>query len=282
MLFLFVFVALAQAAPFNSQFWTKQGPASPSAMHSVLLATQYVPNALATCDSELRRVSFTNSPDYGKHLSFTAVGEMFRNKRAEKSLLIFLRRSGIKASEIKMSPHGEYFRVTTTIAKLQRLLGCRYSAFVSVDAEAAVIFRDLEWSIPAHLNKFIDFVSDTMTLSVPPSIARQAIHVAGPVAPDASGQVTPALLHSFFNIDDTLVADSAATQSLFESLGQSFAPSDLAMFQTTYGLPNTPIAKVIGTNTPSQCATNINSCFEASLDVEFILAIAQNATTTFW
>jgi tripeptidyl-peptidase-1 len=96
------------------------------------------------------------------------------------------------------------------------------------------------------------------------------------------GNVSPDLLHSFYHITQTTVNSAAATQSLFESLGQSYNPSDLSQFQSSYGLPATPIAKVVGQNNPSSCAQNVNSCFEASLDVEYILAIAQNATTWFW
>jgi len=76
-------------------------------------------------------------------------------------------------------------------------------------------------------------------------------------------------------------------------------PADLTQFQQTYNLPQTPIAKVVGVNQPSQCAQSgekggsvllshfdgilqVNNCFEASLDVQYILAIAQNATTWYW
>jgi tripeptidyl-peptidase-1 len=42
------------------------------------------------------------------------------------------------------------------------------------------------------------------------------------------------------------------------------------------------IANVIGPNNASDCVPEPNNCGEANLDVEWILAVAQNAQTTFW
>jgi hypothetical protein len=53
------------------------------------------------------------------------------------------------------------------------------------------------------------------------------------------------------------VNNTGATQSLFESLGQSFSPTDLATFQSQFGLPNFPVGKVIGPNDPSQVSSFI-------------------------
>jgi tripeptidyl-peptidase-1 len=72
------------------------------------------------------------------------------------------------------------------------------------------------------------------------------------------------------------------TQSLFESLGQSFSPSDLSTFQQQYGLTSQSVDKVIGPNDPSQCLSNPNNCAEANLDVQYIMAMAQRASTTYW
>jgi subtilase family serine protease len=76
--------------------------------------------------------------------------------------------------------------------------------------------------------------------------------------------------------------NKGTTQSVFESLGQSFSPADLSTFQTLFGVPQVPIAQVIGPNSPSDCTANPNNCVEANLDVQFITSIAQYAATTFW
>jgi len=276
-------LAVASATHFNSQFWNKGERASPNDMHSVVIAVNLIDNAAATCDSMLMKISTPGSPRYGKHLSFKQVGNMFRNKEAERKTLLFLRKNGIISHEMRMTPNGEFIRVTTTIAKLEKLLGTKYFAYTATDEPEHKIFRDLDYSVPKKLREFIDFVSDTYVLPVPPSIARGAIHVSDEkLEKRAGGNVSPALLHSFYKVTKTQVDDARATQSLFESLGQSYAPSDLTAFQQKFNLPQTPIAKVIGANDPSACSGNPNNCFEANLDVQYILAMAQNATTWFW
>lgn len=72
------------------------------------------------------------------------------------------------------------------------------------------------------------------------------------------------------------------TQALFEALGQSFSPDDLATFQKQYNLQQQAVSNVIGPNDPSQCPVNPNNCAEANLDVQYMMAMAQNAPTTFW
>jgi subtilase family serine protease len=205
---------------------------------------------------------------------------MFRNRDAEAKTLAWLRRHGISRREMRMSPNGEFIRVTTSVAKLERLLGATFVQYAAAEDSKHVIFRDLSYRVPQQLKSFVDFVSDTYVLPVPPSVARTAFHYEAPShTRQSSGNVSPSLLNSFYHITSNSVQDARATQSLFESLGQSYAPSDLTSFQQSYNLPQTPIAKVIGVNQPSQCASNVNNCFEASLDVQFILAVAQNATT---
>jgi len=73
-----------------------------------------------------------------------------------------------------------------------------------------------------------------------------------------------------------------ATQAVFESLGQSFLPSDLAQFEQMFNIPPNPIIKIIGANNPADCAADINNCAEASLDVQYIMALAWNAPTWYW
>ncbi len=76
--------------------------------------------------------------------------------------------------------------------------------------------------------------------------------------------------------------DSTVTQSLFESLDQSFSPADLTTFQKQFDLEQTAVSKVIGPNDPSQCKTNPDNCGEANLDVQYMMAVAQGAKTTYW
>jgi tripeptidyl-peptidase-1 len=69
---------------------------------------------------------------------------------------------------------------------------------------------------------------------------------------------------------------------VFEALGQSYSEDDLAAFQKQYDIPRQKIKKVIGPNDPSSCSEDPNNCVEATLDVEYIMALAQGAPLTYW
>jgi len=96
-----------------------------------------------------------------------------------------------------------------------------------------------------------------------------------------TGNVNPAFLNNLYNIASNKVTNPNTTNSLFESLGQSFSPSDLQKFQQLFDLPQIPVAHVIGPDNSSTCPGEF-PCLEADLDVEYIIAVAQGAKTTFW
>jgi len=47
-------------------------------------------------------------------------------------------------------------------------------------------------------------------------------------------------------------------------------------------LPSDAVDQIIGGNDPTACTKNPNNCAEANLDVQYIMAVAQLAPTTFW
>jgi tripeptidyl-peptidase-1 len=49
-----------------------------------------------------------------------------------------------------------------------------------------------------------------------------------------------------------------------------------------FSIPKQQIGTVIGPNSPGECPRNPDDCGEANLDVQVILAIAQNSPTTYW
>jgi len=106
---------------------------------------------------------------------------------------------------------------------------------------------------------------------------------AGPRASSANSMnpVTPAGLKSFYHITGT--GSSSTSQSVFEILGQTVSPSDLASFQNQFSLPSQTIANDIGGHeSDSQCAVNPNSCIEANSDVQYMLAVSPGTPLTYW
>jgi hypothetical protein len=135
-----------------------------------VFAVAMVANAAATCDSMLMERATVGSPKFNQHMSFNEVGSLFRNHKAEKQAIRWLRVNGIVPSEMRMTPHGEYIRglfvlhcwlfcivvnivvciaVTTTIAKLERLLhGAVFHKFAAVEDNKRMIHRALDYTLP--------------------------------------------------------------------------------------------------------------------------------------
>lgn len=62
-----------------------------------------------------------------------------------------------------------------------------------------------------------------------------------------------------------------------------YSPSDLAQFQTAYGIPNDPVDTDIGGyQSDTACVANPNNCVEANLDVQYLIAVSQVTPTTYW
>jgi len=72
-----------------------------------------------------------------------------------------------------------------------------------------------------------------------------------------------------------------ATQSVFE-FQESFLADDLKKFQQTYKLPADEVDQIIGKYKPQMCQSDPNSCIESTLDLEYIMSIAQKAPITYW
>ena len=98
-----------------------------------------------------------------------------------------------------------------------------------------------------------------------------------------AGEVTPALLAQFYNIDSTIAGD-LVTQGVYESSDDVLNPDDLTNFQEHFNLTVQPISDVIGGHvTPNACnASMYDDCYESNLDAQYMMAMAQNVPTTYY
>jgi tripeptidyl-peptidase-1 len=89
--------------------------------------------------------------------------------------------------------------------------------------------------------------------------------------------VTPSFLRTLYNVGDTANKSPNNQQSVTGFLEQYFSPDDLAAFETKYA----PYiagqkANIYGPNTAS------NPGIEASLDIQYVMAMGAGVNTTFW
>ena len=253
--------------------WKQSERAGAEEIHDVLFVIKQ--NNLDVIEKTLLEVSNPRSATYGDYLTFEQVGELTRNDAGTKAVLDVLKQHG--AFITKQTPYGQYIKARSTVGVWEELLGTTFHRFHNSMTNQTVN-RALDVSIPEELAAHVTAVFGTVQF--PLALApRRAVHKLeiGP-----SDEITPDVLNSYYNIP-TNTGASSVSQALFESLGQYFSPSDLSQFQTTYDLPQQPIAEVIGGHeSDSQCTDNPNNCAEANLDVQYMMAVSQVTPTTYW
>ena len=91
--------------------------------------------------------------------------------------------------------------------------------------------------------------------------------------------VTPGVLQEVYGITESVVTDSKCTHGVFETQQQYYNPTDLGTYASAMPHVKTDQAAHIhahGSNNPSKAGG------EATLDVQVLTGVAQNAPTTFY
>lgn len=249
--------------------WTKTSRASPQDSHTVIIAVKLQGDAAAACDSLIYSTLNASS-----HMTLDNVNKMFSSQENVKSVQEFLTLKGFS-----FTTHGDFIKISSSVASLEALLQAEFHHFVS-KATKAKISRTYSFKIPEEISDKVDFISNTVTFpNAKLHVISSPIHGA---QKRQSGSVVPSVINQVYGVKSNKVPSPKATQALFEALGQQYSPDDLTSFQQAYNLPNQKISKVVGSNDGSQCSFNPNACAEANLDVQYMMAVAQNAPTWFW
>eukprot|EP01133_Synstelium_polycarpum_P012797 gene12797-15017_t len=89
--------------------------------------------------------------------------------------------------------------------------------------------------------------------------------------------VVPQTIKTMYGIPDNyIITNTSATQCVVEFEQQYYSPSDLIAFFERMGLPTTTPVTLIGYNDQT------NPGMEASLDIQYMMAVATGSPTTFW
>jgi len=245
----------------------------------------------------VNEVSDMKSANFGKHLSFEEVGELTSNSEASDKVIEHLLKF-VDRSKITSSFDRTFIRVETSIKTAQKILKTKYHSFKSKKT-GEVLSRTLEYELPNEIFEVVDYVFPTVQF--PSTMGKRAFVVASfdeeeqetSKSFEAMGKgktsttvltnaMTPKVLAQFYNITSNMVTNNEATQSVFATGGQSFSTTDLTTFQKNFNLVRDRVDSVQGPNLGTSCASDVNSCVEASLDVQYLMSTAQNARTTFW
>lgn len=215
---------------------------------------------------------------------------------------------------LSVSKHGDFISVQAPIAVLETFFQTEFFMYEDTyntdtepsESETAKTERKLEedaapvtavraetYYLPTVLEEYVGAVFGVVDhpFAMSHKRHRKVAHLAD-LSPEALagmssgnaaviGYMYPQLIETTYGIDNT-DAKTLATQGIFATIDQTYSISDLHQFQKVFGLKEaTPVRDVGGHELKSGCA-NPGNCFEANLDVEYIMSTAQNAPTTFW
>jgi len=143
------------------------------------------------------------------------------------------------------------------------------------------LFGDLLYCIATAGNLLDDsYVNATFSYCFQDKTCTETGTAAGfgvglPIVPSALH--TPTDVRSHYGVPASLVGGNAKnSQAVAAFIYQFFSPADLALFFKEVGLPQYTVQKVIGPNNPPFPGV------EASLDIQYIMGVAQGVNTWFW
>lgn len=252
--------------------------------HTVVFAVKQ--RNLEELEHVLLDVSDPRSANYGKHWSRDQIVQLTGNKEASHKIQSFLNRHSVKITD--KTKFGDYIFATAPISVWENLFACEFHWF-KMDHLDKHIARSNHYSLPTELHASVHAVFNTVQFPMEQH-KRAKIHNTRKTekmsTQDLSyynpypGVVTPPLLNNFYNISNNTVS-FAVSQAVYESDGQYTSPSDLAAFQAFFTIPQQPITQAIGGHA-DEAVCNSNKCGEASLDVQYMMAVAQGANMTYY
>jgi len=245
--------------------WVVLEKASGDEMHQVSIAVKQL--NLDLLHDKLMAVSMPNSPQRGQYLSWDEAHKLTANPDATASVLSWLKDNGVEVESVHK--HGHFITAKTKVSTWEELLSTSFSRMTD-EKSSPVLRATTDVSLPEDIAELVEGIFMTTQIPVmnPPPIIK-------PVDPaeNSDNDVTPAKIKSFYGV--TGAGTASIRQSVYEGIGQTASPSDLAKFQKQFGLDDEAIATDIGGHVSNFiCNINPNSCAEANLDVQYMLAMA--------
>jgi len=222
-------------------------------------------------------VSNPKSPRYGEYLTGEEVDALVASDPEHvRKVEEWLVENGVERNNIER-PLSDFVTARTDAATAERLLQCPFHRFTHRERSSLSLVRcSTDYSVPEHVAPLLDFVGGVRHF---PKVRKQIIN---PRAEALAGQkrsdlfTTPSLLRSLYNVGNVVNKSPGNSQSVVQFIGQFYASLDLAeFFDLFYPTASGQTPKIVG---PDDGMPGV----EASLDIEYIMALGALVPTTFW
>eukprot|EP01032_Pedospumella_encystans_P018131 gene18131-20647_t len=259
---------------------TKKNRVQSDVLHRVVIVRKQ--SNLEKLEEILLDVSDPASANYGHHLSKDNIAALTANPEAVDSITDFLVANNI--NDWNASRYDDYISAVGPVHVWERLFDTQFYEFEHALLPGKRFIRCLKYSLPEYLSDHMEGVLNTVQF--PDHHVGKRLHIESHKVSnkdtESTGTVTPALLNQVYNIASN-TGNPLTNQAVFATTDQTFSPSDLSIFQGAYNLPQESIAANVGGHVADDaCVNDINDCMEANLDVQYIMAVAQNVPTTYY
>jgi len=226
-------------------------------------------------------VSDPSSDNYGEHLNRSEVADLTANAIATKAVLDYLASQDVTV--LNQTIYGEYIIVNATIGVWESILRTKFVNFKSMNDQQTTVIRATRYYMPSEIVDHVSAIFNVLDFPIPSKFVKSfPIPKKSPSSSTGTynGYITPQVLNTYYKIFYNQ-GNNLASQSVYSGLNQYFSSSDLAAFATQYGIPQTvSVSDPNSRNSNSACLSNPDSCGESNLDLEYLMAIAQNIPTT--
>ena len=275
--------------------YIKGNRANGNYIHRMIIAIKQ--NNLDELEKILYDVSDINSHGFGHYLTKQEVGELVQNPVATLAVKQWLETHNVNI--ISESLFGEYITVDATVSTWETMFHAEFYEFKKVNSDKPIVIRTASLSIPFELNDHIHCVFRAVPL--PAELTHHAkIRSIVPMTENNSGQmnnisssglpalfsfqtVTPTVLKSMYNIFSDSNSLGYSNQTIYGTVGQTYLASDVASFETYFGISSNIVTNVglVPNNSVCQVSTTVGNCYEASLDVQYIIGVANTVPTYY-
>ena len=262
--------------------WTEGNLAARDARFPLVFAVKHTnPKAL---EMMLMSVSSPGSPEYRRHMSADQVRELVRPSiHSIRKVHEWLADSGISGDTDCVTTAGqEFIECDVTVAQASSLLEVTIKEYTHTDGLTTLRASD-HYSVPEALVPHLDFVGGLHRLTHSSNVKR-TVNATRILIAKGNGDlgVTPTTIRQLYGLsaDDVGAGEEDKNiQAVAQFLDQHYKASDLKSFMEKHatGFKHmSEVAKEIGPN------TGLHAGIEASLDIEYIMAIGANIPTWFW
>ncbi|OQS02453.1 tripeptidyl-peptidase [Thraustotheca clavata] len=235
------------------------------------------PNDPAALESVFWKVSDPSDPLYGRHLSSAEIDALTTpSVGAVDKIKRWLEKYEI--SDIRFSTITNRLEAKTTVRVLEELLQTKMHHYHGND-DQRILKAATPLTIPDEIEEHLSYVN----VNTPPLGRSLKAQVYESILDDVRNGdgVTPAFLRKLYNIPEQTTPNATNLQGIPEFYQESWSRSDLDQFFKQF-LPNETMPTLISNKVSGRDDSSEHASAEASLDLQYITAIAPKTKTFIW